>query len=49
MHLPNEAHHALYPTSAVDAVFENNEKQIATNPNPLFVNSQPTAVTVVEP
>ena len=45
----DETHHALYPTSTVDAVFERSEKQIATNPNPLFVNSEPTAVTVVEP
>lgn len=45
----DETHHALYPTSAVDAVFESNEKQMATNPNPLFVKSEPTAVTVVEP
>ena len=41
--------HALYPTNDVDAVFENSEKQMAINPNPLLVNSEPTAVTVAEP
>ena len=40
----------MYPTNTgVDAMFKHSEKQIAINSNPLFMNSDPTAVTVVMP